>query len=155
MMHKLNLPDYQFNIRDSKESLELYDVFRQQFVKITPEEWVRQNFLAYLVHELEYPAGLIAVEKGINVGGMQRRFDAVVYDKEAQPIVLIEFKAPSVKISQATFDQAANYNKSLRVSYLVVSNGLNHYCAFIDFGTNEIHFLQAIPNYKNLLRNDG
>ena len=149
-MQKLNLPEYQLKVRMEAERKEIYDPFRKRFFVLTPEEWVRQNFLQFLVQEKGFPASRIAVEKGLKVNGMSRRFDAVVYDSHAQPRVLLEFKAPEVKLSQSTFDQAAVYNLSLVVDYLLISNGLQHYGARVDIQQGEISFLKEIPLYKQI-----
>ena len=148
---KLNLPEYQFSIRQLSTSKEIFDAFRKKYVALTPEEWVRQHFIRFLVEEKGFPASLIAIEKGLTINGKPRRFDAVAHNNNGEPLVLIEFKAASVKISQKVFEQIATYNQLLRVKYLIVSNGLKHYCCEINFTTQSIQFLPEIPEYNTLL----
>ena len=148
---KLNLPEYQFSIRQSSTSKEIFDAFRKKYVTLTPEEWVRQNFIRFLVEEKGFPASLIAIEKGLTINGKPRRFDAVAYNNNGEPLMLIEFKAATVKISQKVFEQIATYNQQLKVKYLIVSNGLKHYCCQIDFATRSIWFLPEIPEYCTLV----
>lgn len=151
-MEKLNLPDYTFKTRQLPEGkVEIFDPVRKKYVKLTPEEWVRQNFIQYLVDEKEYPQSLVLIEKGLSLNRMKKRFDAVVYSKQGQPLVLIEFKSPQVKIDQKVFEQIAAYNLQLKVKYLIVSNGLKHYCCMINYSTGKIDFLANIPFYTELL----
>lgn len=148
---KLNIPTYDFRIKKNPGGKhEIFDEYRKKYVIITPEEWVRQNFLRYLKEEKEYPAGLISVEKGLTINTMKKRFDAVIFNKTGVPHVLIEFKSPDVNITQKVMEQISMYNKQLQVKYLIVSNGLAHYCCKIDFNTGQILFLNTIPNYCDL-----
>lgn len=148
---RLNLPDYDVKTRTTVEGKsEIFDLFRKKYVALTPEEWVRQHFLQYLVKHKAYPGSLIGVEKGLQVNKMQKRFDAVVYNSKGNPIVLIEFKSQKVDLSQKTFDQISAYNLKLKVDYLIISNGLIHYCCKMDYKTNSIQFLKEIPSYNEL-----
>ncbi len=148
---KLNLPQYQFKTRvNSSGKDEIFDESRKKFVALTPEEWVRQNFIKYLKEEKNYPPMLIAIEKGIKVNNMQKRFDAVVHNRSGQPVMLIEFKSPDVKINQKVMEQISRYNLNLNVSYLLVSNGLTHYCCFIQKETGSFSFLVDIPEFDML-----
>lgn len=148
---KLNLPQYQFKTRISPSGKEeVFDDIRKKFVILTPEEWVRQNLIRYLKEEKEYPSMLIAIEKGIKVNNMQKRFDAVVHDRNGQPLMLIEFKSPDVKINQKVMEQISRYNLSLNVSYLLISNGLLHFCCYIDKETGTFEFLDEIPEFSEL-----
>jgi len=141
----LNLPKYGFKTRKNPSGkIEIFDEYRKKYVIITPEEWVRQNFIKYLVEEKNYPASLIAIEKGIKVLGMQKRFDAVVFDRKGKPIVLIEFKSTDVEIDQKVMEQISRYNLNLQVAYLIVSNGLTHYCCHINESDSVISFLETI-----------
>jgi|AntAceMinimDraft_9_1070365.scaffolds.fasta_scaffold00279_18 type I site-specific restriction-modification system R (restriction) subunit len=152
---KLNLPEYQFKMRvNTFGKDEIFDEFRKKFVTLTPEEWVRQNFIRYLKEEKNYPPMLIAIEKGIRVNNMQKRFDAVVHDRNGQPVMLIEFKSPEVKINQQVMEQISRYNLSLKVNYLIISNGLLHYCCYVDKGTGNIKFLNDIPEYNMMNKKD-
>ena len=150
-MEKLNLPQYDFRIRKKEHKLEIFDTFRKKFVALTPEEWVRQNFLMYLVKEKDYPVSLISVEAGLKLYNRIKRTDIVVYNNNAKPVLIVECKASDVPISQKTFDQIARYNMVLKVNYLIVTNGLNHYCCHLDYENNTIKYLKDIPDYKNLL----
>jgi len=127
------------------------DVYRKRFVKLTPEEEVRQRFARYLVEEKGYPASLILTEYALKLNKLSRRCDILVHKPAGHPALLVECKAPEVGISQATFDQVARYNLAFRVSYLIVTNGLKHYCCLIDFETEEIRFLSEIPAYEALI----
>ena len=150
-MEKLNLPSYNFNIKLEGQRKLIFDSIRKKYVVLTPEEWVRQNFISYLVKTKNYPKGLIAVEKKVDVNRMPQRSDIVLYNNRAIPVMIVECKAPSVKISQGTFNQIARYNMKLQVQYLVVTNGLNHYCCEINYETNSFKFLQEIPDYLSVL----
>ena len=129
----------------------MLDVYRKRFVKLTPEEEVRQRFARYLVEEKGYPASLILTEYALKLNKLSRRCDILVHKPAGHPALLVECKAPEVSISQATFDQVARYNLAFRVSYLIVTNGLKHYCCLIDFETEEIRFLSEIPAYEALI----
>ena len=127
------------------------DVYRKRFVKLTPEEEVRQRFARYLVEEKGFPATLIMTEYSLKLNKLSRRCDILVHKPAGHPALLVECKAPEVSISQASFDQVARYNLAFKVSYLIVTNGLKHYCCQLDFETEEISFLSEIPAYADLL----
>lgn len=148
-MFELNLPHYEFSVTQSPP-IKIFDFIRKKYVALTPEEWVRQNFLKYLVEVKNYPSSLIFLEQTLNVFKIQKRCDAVVYDKKGTPLMIIEFKAPEVAITQKVFDQIARYNISLNVIYLIVSNGLKHFCCSIDPTSKSYHFLEDIPEYSAL-----
>ena len=128
----------------------IFDTFRSKYLVLTPEENVRQHFARYLIDELSYPASLMMSEHSLTLNKMNKRCDLIVFHRSGDPLVLVECKAPEVKISQAVFDQVARYNQVFKVSYLMVSNGLKHYCCKIDFSTGKIDFLKAMPSYKDL-----
>ena len=150
-MRKLNLPAYDFRYRIEGEICFVLDVYRKRFVKLTPEEEVRQRFARYLVEEKGYPASLIMTEYSLKLNKLSRRCDILVHKPAGHPALLVECKAPEVKISQASFDQVARYNLAFKVSYLIVTNGLKHYCCQIDFETEKITFLKEIPAYESLI----
>lgn len=150
-MRSLNLPTYSFKIKSSADKEYIYDSFRKKYLQLTPEEWVRQNFAFYLVQDLNYPAGRIVLEKSLKYNQLNKRCDILVYNKEGEPVVLIECKAPEVRIIPSVFDQIAIYNLHFRVKYLIVTNGLSHYCAKVDFEQKSINFLKEIPDYKSLV----
>ncbi len=128
----------------------IYDTLRRKYVKLTPEEWVRQHFVHMLVERKGYPRALMANEVALKVGEKQLRADTVLYDSRLRPRMIIEYKAPHVAITQAVFDQIATYNLLLRVDYLVVSNGLSHYCCRMDYENRQYRYLQDIPLYAEL-----
>ena len=153
-MQKLNLPIYHLKTREVNDKLEVFDIIRKKYVLLTPEEWVRQQFVNFLINEKNYPASLIAIEKGIKVLKMSKRFDAVVSDQKGYPVALIEFKSPEVNISQKVFEQIATYNMRLKVSHLIVSNGIKHYCCKVDYKKKKFTFLDDIPVYNDLTESD-
>ena len=137
-------------IQKKPAGLEIFDPLRRKYVALTPEEWVRQHFVNYLISEKGYPASLMANETMIRLNSLTRRCDTVVYDNTLQPLVICEFKQPDVAISQQVFDQVARYNIVLKVRYLIVSNGLTHYCCRMDYETMSFDYLQEIPEYGQL-----
>jgi hypothetical protein len=144
-MERLNLPTYSFNIKLKEQRKYIFDFIRKKYVLLTPEEWVRQNFLKYLVEEKKYPASLIAVEKEFKLNTLSKRSDVVVYNRLGQPFLMVECKATNVTINQKVFDQIARYNMKLNVEYLVVTNGLEHYCCKIDIENQNYIFLKDVP----------
>lgn len=150
MIDNLNLPPFEAKISEQAGKFMIWDPVRKFWTALTPEENVRQTFVAYLVNHKGYPISHIANEQGIELNGMSRRCDSVVYDKTGQPKVIIEYKAPTVTISQKVFDQIARYNLVLHVDYLIVSNGLKHYCVRMDYNAGKYAFLQDIPSYAEL-----
>ena len=146
-MEKLNLPEYDLRIRSEEGKQVIFDPIRKKYVVLTPEEWVRQNFIEYLKIEKKYPQNLMSVEKQVMVNGKQRRFDLLIYSRKGQPHLIAEFKAPSVKITQETFDQVVRYNMALHVERVVVSNGMQHFACEIDYEQNSYSFLKEIPEF--------
>jgi type I site-specific restriction-modification system R (restriction) subunit len=147
IMQKLNLPEYSFRIKNEDSKTFIFDSFRKKFVRLTPEEWVRQNFVQFLISEKKYSVSLIAIEAGVKVNKNPQRADLVVYNRLGIPLLVAEFKAPEVKISQQAFDQIVRYNMQLKVPYLIVSNGLQHFCCKIDYDNNSYVFLNEIPEF--------
>lgn len=146
-MQQLNLPAYEFRIKSADNKDYIYDPVRSRYVMLTPEEWVRQNFMQYLIKEKNYPESLMAVEKQLTMNGKLFRFDLLTYRRSGKPLLIAEFKAPGIKISQDTFDQVVRYNMTLKVERVVVSNGLNHYVCEIDYNSNTYKFLKEVPAY--------
>lgn len=153
-MQQLNLPVYQFNIKKKDDGFIILDSLRKRWVTLTPEEWVRQNFVRYLIQEKKFPASLMNNEISITQNGIKRRCDTLVADMQGNTLVIVEYKAPNIAISQKTFDQIVRYNMVLHAYYLIVSNGLNHYCCKIDYDNNSYSFLKEIPSYSQLENND-
>jgi hypothetical protein len=148
-MTKLNLPEYDLKIKHNGQTI-IFDIFRKKFVALTPEERVRQLFLHYLINEFNYPLSLIAVEYQLQVNKLKKRCDAVVFSNNGKPLLILEFKKPDCKISQAVFDQIARYNIPLQVNYLIVSNGLEHYCCQIDHAKLSYSFMEHIPGFEEI-----
>lgn len=149
-MWQLQLPRYQFSIKKINNRMVIFDPFRKKMVRLTPEEWVRQNFLQFLILERGFPAPLLSVECQLKVNGLVKRCDALFYSQRSCPHVIVEFKAPNVPITQSVFDQAAVYNHRLNVRYFILSNGLVHYCCRLNHDTARYDFFEGIPSYEDL-----
>ena len=149
-MYSLNLPSYNAKIRKNGSITEIYDSLRRKYVVLTPEEWVRQHFVNWLISDKEYPSSLMANEAGIKLNSLTRRCDTVVYNQQLDPLMIIEYKESKVSISQDVFDQIVSYNTVLKVQYIVVSNGVSHYCCRMNYENQSYDFLTDIPNYKEL-----
>ena len=150
-MVTLNLPPYELRVRRSTQGRhEIYDFLRRRYVALTPEEWVRQHFVHFLVEHKGYPKGLLANEVELRVGEKRLRCDSLLYDKQLQPRMIVEYKAPDVELTQRVFNQITTYNLLLHVDYLVVSNGLSHYCCRMDYTNRSYSFLPDIPDYTAL-----
>ena len=150
-MLRLNLPSKEFKIKESDGKLAIFDDIRKKYVALTPEEWVRQNFIHYLISDKNYPKSLIANEISIKLNNTVKRCDSVIYDRLLNPLVIVEYKAPEVEITQAVFDQISRYNIVFKVPFLIVSNGLSHYCCHIDYNLNKSTFLTEIPLYESII----
>jgi len=148
-MLRLNLPNYDFKMKTEQGSRQIFDPVRKKMVKLDPEEWVRQNLIQFLNKDKNYPISLMAVEKGLTVNKLSKRFDVLCYNNDSKPLLLVECKAPNIKISQAAFDQISIYNLQFKVPFLLVSNGLEHYCCQLDYEKNSYSFLSEIPDYQN------
>lgn len=149
-MQELNLPKYEIRIGRKDGRLTIFDFLRRRYVALTPEEWVRQHFTHFLVEHKSYPQGLLANEVELTVGDKSLRCDSVLYDRALCPRMIVEYKAPHIKLTQKVFQQIATYNLLLRVDYLVVSNGMEHHCVKMDYDNQKYLFLDDIPEYKNL-----
>ncbi|MBN2598341.1 type I restriction enzyme HsdR N-terminal domain-containing protein [Labilibaculum sp.] len=149
-MENLNLPTYSFKIKSELQRKLIFDSIRKKYVALTPEEWVRQNFIQYLVNEKRYPGSLIAIEKKVDVNLLPQRSDIVLYNNNAQPVMIVECKSVKVKITQDVFNQIARYNMKLRVPFLVVTNGLQHYCCQMDYDKKSFKFIPEIPFYESI-----
>ena len=151
-MISLNLPNFNIKLRQRDDGqTEILDFLRQRYIRLTPEEWVRQHFTHFLVEYKHYPAGLLGNEVSLNVNGVERRCDSVLFNREGgNPRMIIEYKAPSVRITQKVFTQISSYNSVFHADYLIVSNGLDHYICHINYSDLSIHFLPEIPDYAEL-----
>ena len=148
-MQQLNFPSFSFRFKNSENKVSIFDAIRKKFIILTPEEWVRQNVVQFLMIEKNYPKSLLNVEKVLQVNGLRKRYDIVVYNSDGTIHILIECKAPVVPISQSTFDQIAQYNMTLQSNYLMVTNGLNHYFCQMDNENEKYQFLTELPNYQS------
>lgn len=146
----LNLPEASLNIKEADGRMQVFDILRRRYVALTPEEWVRQHFIHYLVNCKGYPIALLANEISLRVGLLQKRCDSVLYGKDAKPVMIIEYKASHINITQKVFDQICRYNITMRVPYLIVSNGLQHYCCHVDIEKGTYSFLSDVPEYGEI-----
>lgn len=146
----LALPDHGVKTRHGPDGAQAWDPIRRQWVALLPEEWVRQHFINFLVRDRDCPASLIAVERQLTLNGLAKRADIVVHAADGRPVALVECKAPSVRLGQAVFEQAARYNVVFKVAFLIVTNGLQHYCCRVDAASGAVHFLVDIPRHAEL-----
>lgn len=149
-MQVLNLPKTELKVTTKDGKQQVYDILRRKFVALTPEEWVRQLFVHYLIQHKGYPAECIGNEVSIMLGRIKKRCDSVVYGQNAQPIMIIEYKSPQTEITQQVFEQISRYNIKLKVRWLLVSNGMQHYCCHIDYECGTYQFVEDIPPYNDI-----
>ena len=150
-MTPLNLPQHDLSISTDGQNTYIFDIIRKKHLVLTPDEWVRQNFVHYLIEDLHYPPSLMMTENGLKLFNTQKRSDIVIYDRNGNPLVVVECKAADVKITQETFNQVARYNIKFKAPLIIVTNGLNHYCATFDAATSRYTFLKEIPQYGDLI----
>lgn len=153
MKEALNLPPYDCRLRISPQTQleEIWDSQRKRWIKLTPEEWVRQHFVHFLISNQGFPSGCIGNEMSIKVGQLEKRCDSVVFGKDGKPLMIVEYKAPTVAITQKVFDQISRYNITLQVDWLIVSNGLQHYCCHLIREKQQFEFLPQLPHYEDLM----
>ncbi len=149
-MNQLNLPPYAIRVKEENGHKQIFDFLRRRYVALTPEEWVRQHFVHFLVECKGYPKGLLGNEIELRVGEKKLRCDTLLYNKELQPQMIVEYKAPDIEITQRVFNQITAYNMLLHVPYLIVSNGMQHYCCQMDYASRRYTFLRDIPDYNSL-----
>ena len=149
-MTDLNLPSFDCKIKKEKDKIYIFDDLRKRYIRLTPEEWVRQHFVSYLIRHRGYPQGLIGNEISLTLNGRARRCDTIIYDIHFRPIAIVEYKAPNIPLTQEVFEQIIRYNMALKVKYLIVSNGINHYCCAVDYEQMTHRFLPEIPEYTQL-----
>lgn len=147
-MQSLNFPAYNFRFKNNKNKVQIFDVIRKKFVVLQPEEWVRQHVVNYLVEEKKYPKSHINVEKQLKINNLTKRYDIVVFNSDGSIHILVECKAPEIKISQSAFDQIARYNMQLQANYLMVTNGLEHYYCKMNLQEEKYTFLRQIPDFS-------
>jgi len=146
-MLQLNFPQFDFKLRNINNRHEIFDQVRRKYVMLTPEEWVRQHLIAYLIIVKGYPVSMIGVEKQLLLNKLPKRFDLVVFGRNANPFLLVECKAPGVEITEKTFDQAARYNMLLQAEYFIITNGLEHYTCRLDYENRQYIFIEEIPPF--------
>lgn len=149
-MLSLNLPSATLKIADKDGKRYILDILRKRYVALTPEEWVRQHFVHYLINHMGYPSGLLANEVSIKLNGTSKRCDTVLYSTSLSPRMIVEYKAPVVNITQEVFNQISRYNIVLRVDYLIVTNGITHYCCKVDYENGKCTFIPSVPHYSEL-----
>ncbi len=149
-MQRLNLPDHGVKLRHGADGDQVWDPARRRWLVLTPEEWVRQHVLNHLVHDLRCPVSLVAMERIITLNDLTKRADIVVHGRDGKALLLVECKAPEVKVDQAVFEQAARYNLVFRVRYLLVTNGLLHYCCRLDLDKGTVEFLPRLPDFEQM-----
>ena len=147
-MQELQFPTYSFRFKNNENKVSIFDVIRKRFMVLQPEEWVRQHCVHYLITIKKYPISLINVEKELTVNTLKKRYDIVVFNPDGSIYLIVECKAPKININQDTFDQIARYNLKLNATYLMVTNGLNHYYCQMDFKNERYRFLKDIPEYS-------
>lgn len=150
-MERLNLPTYSFSVKLVEGKNFIFDKLRKKYVVLTPEEWVRQHFIHYLVENRQYPVGLISVERGFDLYKTRKRSDILIFNHSGMPWVLVECKAPSVPVNELWFDQAFAYNLSIKASYIMLTNGKSHFCMKVKPDFSGVDFLKEIPAYDQLL----
>ncbi len=151
-MQRLNLPECALRLRrESDGGVSVYDPLRRKYVALTPEEWVRQHFVGYLINDRHFPQGYINNEISLVQNGIKRRCDTLVTNRTGHPLMIVEYKASSVAITQKVFDQIVRYNSVLHASYLVVSNGIVHICCKLNYADNSYEFLSEIPDFRSLI----
>jgi hypothetical protein len=149
-MVSLNLPEFAFNFKDEAGKRFIFDTIRHKYLLLSPEEWVRQNFVRYLVENKKYPQALIALEMPFTMNEANLRSDIVIYNRHGKIVVLVECKSPQITLSQQVFDQAAGYNLKLNSEILIITNGMSHYCCRLDYKNRKWVFLNEIPDYDKL-----
>ncbi|MDA3883502.1 MAG: type I restriction enzyme HsdR N-terminal domain-containing protein [Bacteroidales bacterium] len=149
-MYKLSLPQYDLSVKKMQNKQYVFDVLRKKYVRLTPEEWVRQQMIHFLIHEKKYPKSLMNSEVGLELYSLPKRADILSYTSQGNPLLLVECKSPNVRINQNVFEQIANYNIVIKAPFLIVTNGITIFACEIDFYTKSYTFLQEIPEYKNI-----
>ncbi|MBQ2215055.1 MAG: type I restriction enzyme HsdR N-terminal domain-containing protein [Prevotella sp.] len=149
-MIPLNLPSYPIKLAGTRQKPSIFDILRRKYVALTPEEWVRQHFVHFLIEHKGYPSSLLANEVSLKIGEKSLRADTVLYDRNLQPRMIIEYKAPSIPLTTHVLNQVGNYNRLLHVDYVIISNGLQHYCCKMDYASQRFVLLEDIPPYQEM-----
>jgi hypothetical protein len=151
-MYKLNLPSFDYKLKKADGKVWIFDLIRKKYIVLTPEEWVRQHFLHYLIREFQYPRPLIKVEGGLTYNQLSKRSDILVFDRAGLPWMLVECKSPELKLSEATLQQASVYNATVQARYLTITNGLHYFCAATDWSEKKITLLETLPAYSSAMK---
>ncbi|WP_282032427.1 type I restriction enzyme HsdR N-terminal domain-containing protein [Winogradskyella eximia] len=149
MFQELNFPKFEYRFKSTENKVSIFDVIRKKFIILQPEEWVRQHCVHYLINDKNFPKSLINVEKELTINGLKKRYDIVIFNSDGSIFLIVECKSHNIKIDQTTFDQIARYNLVLNATYLMVTNGLNHYYCEMDMENERYSFLKTIPDYKS------
>lgn len=149
-MYKLNLPEFDFKLKKAGDKVWIFDGIRKKYIVLTPEEWVRQHFIHYLIKRKKYPKTLIKVEGGLVYNQLQKRTDIVVFNRQGKPWMIVECKSPTLPVSASTLTQASVYNSTLKAQYITVTNGLVHLCAHIDWLERKTTLLEDTPVYPEI-----
>jgi hypothetical protein len=147
-MHKLNLPSFDYKLKKAEGKVWIFDGIRKKYIVLTPEEWVRQHFIHYLIDELKYPRALLKVEGGLTFNELRKRSDIVVFDRQGKPWMIVECKSPDLKLSETTLRQASVYNSTIKAKYLTITNGLTHICAVVNWIEGKTEQLNSLPEYR-------
>ena len=149
-MIRLNLPTYPIKLSGTRQKPLIFDILRRKYVALTPEEWVRQHFVHFLIEHKGYPASLLANEVPLKIGDKSLRADTVLYDRDLQPRMIIEYKSPTITLTTHVLEQVNNYNMLLHVDYIIVSNGLQHFCYIMDYERQQYVLMEDIPPYQEI-----
>jgi type I site-specific restriction-modification system R (restriction) subunit len=152
-MEPLNLPTYLFRLKEDRGKKYIFDEIRRRFVLLTPEEWVRQHVVNFLISDKNFPKMLISVEKGFSSNRNRQRYDLLIYDRKGSPLMIVECKAPGMEINQQVFDQAGRYNNKHKATYMLITNGLKHYCCAISISDRKYRFLHDVPDFREICGN--
>jgi hypothetical protein len=146
-MYKLNLPEFDYKLKKADGKVWIFDVIRKKYLVLTPEEWVRQHFVHFLINNFKYPKSLIKIEGGLRYNQLQKRTDILIFDREAKPWMVIECKSPELRLSEMTLQQASVYNATLKAKFLTVTNGLQYFCSATDWTEGKVTLLNQLPSY--------
>jgi hypothetical protein len=147
-MYNLNLPSVSLKFKEINGKKAIFDIVRKKYIILTPEEWVRQHFIHFLINKYQYPRSLIKIESGIRFNDITGRSDIIVYDRKGQVFLLVECKAPTIPLSNVVFEQASRYNQDYKAKYLLITNGLQHFCCEINHQTNSYTYMNDIPIFQ-------
>lgn len=152
---KLNFPDYDFSLSSGENGLFIFDPVRRKNVKLTPEEWVRQHIIKFLILDKNTPPSLVGVEKSLKIGRLHKRFDLVVFTKEVKPLLLVECKAPDIVLNENVLNQVARYNSILKAKYFMISNGVRTILFCYNYSDSKFVFIEELPEYRDMLAPPG